>query len=330
MKTVVYTCPYVPAEWIAAHGLCPRRSLLDSVDSGVSRSRREGVCPYVRSFIGEVTENSEADAVVMTTVCDQMRRAFDVIARNCALPAFLMNVPSMWQTLASQKLYVDELKRLSRFLVERGGKAPSNNMLAEIMIQYDEVRTSIRASREYLSARRFAEAIAENRVCNEPALSVSNGLRTLHDREGIPLAIVGGPLMKADFDLLDMIEQLGGRVVLDASETGERGMCPEFDRGRLADDPLLELAHAYFGGIPDASRRPDGELYRWLKCELTGRTVRGIVFRRYVWCDLWHAELARLKEWCGLPVLDLDAAGENGADLPRTSNRIRAFLEMLQ
>ncbi len=325
MKTIIYTCPYVPAEWIAAHGLRAGRVLLDGVDPSFSSLRAEGVCPYVRSFIGEVMNNKGADGVVVTTVCDQMRRAFDIIVRHCDLPAFLMNVPSMWQTLAAQKLYVDELKRLSGFLVGLGGKSPSQDTLAEIMLEYDDARTSVRSAREHLTARQFVEAIAENRVCNK--------LHTLHTAKsaaGVPLAIVGGPLMRADLDLLDMIEQSGGRIVLDATQTGERGMCPKFDRRSLREDPLLELTHAYFAGIPDASRRPNNELYRWLKRELADRAVRGIIFRRYVWCDPWHAELGRLRDWSGLPVLDVDSAGDNAMDLPRIQNRIRAFLEMLQ
>ncbi|HUV65279.1 MAG TPA: 2-hydroxyacyl-CoA dehydratase family protein [Sedimentisphaerales bacterium] len=336
MKTIIYTCPYVPAEWIAAHGLHAGRVLLDGVDPGFSAARAEGVCPYVRSFIGEVINNRGADGAVVTTVCDQMRRAFDIIVRNCDLPAFLMNVPSTWQTLAAQKLYVDELKRLGGFLIGLGGKAPSKDTLAETMLAYDDARTSIRSAREHLSAKQFAEAIAAGGSLKGEAFGDGSS-DSGHPQAAleaatlrVPLAIVGGPLMKPDFDLLDMIEQLGGRVVLDATETGERGMCPKFDRRRLREDPLLELADAYFAGIPDASRRPNSELYRWLKRELAGRAVRGIIFRRYVWCDLWHAELGRLKEWCNLPVLDIDSAGDNETDRPRISNRIRAFMEMLQ
>ena len=136
--------------------------------------------------------------------------------------------------------------------------------------------------------------------------------------------------MKSELDLFDMIEQAGGRVVLDATETGERGMCRAFDRQRLAEDPLAELADAYFAGIPDASRRPNDELYTWLERELAGRGVRGIIFHRYVWCDMWHGELGRLKDWSDLPVLDIDSAGDSEIEKPRIQNRIRAFLEMLQ
>ena len=150
------------------------------------------------------------------------------------------------------------------------------------------------------------------------------------DSSGIPLAIIGGPLMRQDFLLLDIIEQFGGRIVLDATETGERGLCAQFDRRRLRDDPFAELAGAYFNSIQDVTRRPNSGLYKWLKTEFAQREVRGIIFRRYLWCDMWHAELHRFKGWANLPVLDIDTAGDNEADRQRTANRIRAFLEMLQ
>jgi len=329
MKTVIYTCPYVPAEWIAAHGLHASRLLLDHAESDSALTRTEGVCPFVRSFIGEVMNNKRAAGVVVTTVCDQMRRAFDILIRKCDLPAFLMNVPNTWQNLESQKLYIDELERLSRFLTRLGGKSPSNNNLSEIMLEYETARASILAAREYLSAGQYAQAIAalgrdgpdktlDSVTASEPAIN------------GIRLAIIGGPLMKQDFALFELIEQSGGRIVLDATETGERGLCSPFDRRRLRDEPLMELADAYFGGIRDASRRPNSELYKWLQRELASRHVQGILFRRYLWCDMWHAELRRLKDFSDLPVLDIDTAGDNNMERQRTANRIRAFMEMLQ
>ena len=89
----------------------------------------------------------------------------------------------------------------------------------------------------------------------------------------VPLALVGGPLMQRDRVLFDLVEECGGRIVLDATETGQRGVRGPFDRRRLLEDPLMELAEAYFR-IPDASRRPNSELYQWLKDQLAraGRT----------------------------------------------------------
>jgi benzoyl-CoA reductase/2-hydroxyglutaryl-CoA dehydratase subunit BcrC/BadD/HgdB len=329
MKTIIYTCPYVPAEWIAANGLRASRLLLDHAESASALARTEGVCPFVRSFIGEVMNNTHAAGVVVTTICDQMRRAFDILVRKCELPSFLMNVPNTWQILESQKLYIEELKRLSRFLTGLGGKSPSNDSLAKLMLEYDTARASILSARDYLSAGRYAKAIAAiGRDGPDKTFDYDTAAEPVIG--GVRLAMIGGPLMKQDFALFDMIEQSGGRIVLDASETGERGLCARFDRRRLRDDPVMELADAYFSGIQDASRRPNSELYKWFKGELTSRKVQGIIFRRYLWCDMWHAELSRLKDFSDLPVLDIDTAGDNNIEQQRTLNRIRAFLEMLQ
>jgi len=136
--------------------------------------------------------------------------------------------------------------------------------------------------------------------------------------------------MKQEFGIFDIIEQAGGRVVLDATETGERGMCAPLDVDGLRQDPLRKLSKAYFCGIVDASRRPDSQLYDWLERRLTERDVQGVIFRRYVWCDMWHAQLNRLKELIELPVLDIDTTGDLESEESRITGRIRAFLEMLQ
>ncbi len=326
MKTIIYTCPYVPAEWIAAHGLRPSRLLLDASNSSAGLARIEGICPYVRSFISEVMSDRDAAGVVVTTVCDQMRRSFDILTIRCDLPFFLMNVPNTWQSPAAQKLYMDELERMSRFLVSLGGSSPTNDVLAATMVEYDSARKSIMALRLNLSARRYAETIAEFGRNGPGKLPVGDELLL----NNVPLAIVGGPMMRKDFDIFDIVEESGGRIVLDATETGQRGMCAPFDRRRLNEHALTELAIAYFGGIQDASRRPNSRLYEWLKCEIAGRGVRGVIFHRHLWCDMWHVEVRRMKDCIGLPVLDVDSAGDNRTDRPRMVTRIRAFMEMLQ
>ena len=329
MKTIIYTCPYIPAEWIAAHGLRPSRIIPDAAGTAGQTSRAEGVCPFVQGFINKVMADTKADGVVITTVCDQMRRAYDILLRRCDVPLFLMNVPNTWQNVTVQKLYIDELNRFGRFLVGLGGKSPSDNTLAKIMLDYDTARTTILTAGGHLPARQYAETIA--------AFGRDGPGETFYDIalpeskiKGVPLAIFGGPLMRQDFDIFDIVEQAGGHIVLDATETGQRGMCAPFDRLGLRDKPLLELAGAYFFGIQDASRRPNSGLYKWLKCRLADTEARGIIFHRYVWCDMWHAELQRLKDWTDLPVLDIDTAGNNQTAKQRTTNRIRAFLETLQ
>ena len=84
--------------------------------------------------------------------------------------------------------------------------------------------------------------------------------------------------MDADFAIFDVLEEVGGRVVLDASEGGQRTLPRAFDPARLAADPFDELADAYFGHTADVFRRPNQGFYDWLGRELAARRVRGIVF----------------------------------------------------
>ena len=340
LMEIIYTSPFVPAEWVAAHGARPVRIVPDPERAASLAGPQAGVCPYARAFVGEAV-SANARAVVVTTTCDQMRRSAEWIARAAGAPVFLMNVPATWKTQAASGLYLDELRRLGRFIVALGGRAPSDDELRAVMADYDARRAAL----EELTPRRAWEVVlldsgggpprrdlpraAEPPPADEPAGPLRPAPPGPDERAGTPVAIVGGPLMRTDSWLFDVIERSGGTVVLDATETGSRTLPAPFDRKRLRRRPLSELARAYFGGIPDVFRRPDDMLYEWLGGELAATGARGVILRRYTWCDMWGAAGERLKEAVDLPVLCLDSAGEAG--LPGGEvNRIEAFMEMLR
>ena len=326
MKAIGYGSPFVPPEWIAAHGIEPRWLPLDRVGTRAPASLRRGVCPFAGALIDAAPSETESAALVLTTVCDQMRYAATLLEQDAGLPVFLMNVPSTWQTATARGIYLDELRRLGRFFMELGGRTPAEETLARVMLRYDAARREICRLQPRLSGRQFAEAVARLRGGDtagpKPAsASFPNG--------GVPLALVGGPLPPRDFTVLDQIEQAGARIVLDATEAGGRTLPAVFDPGRTRQAPLEELAHAYFGSIPDVFRRPNEALYAWLGRELDARKARGILVRRYLWCDLWQGELQRLKAWSPVPVLDLDEVDEDGGWQDRALGRLEAFLEIL-
>jgi benzoyl-CoA reductase/2-hydroxyglutaryl-CoA dehydratase subunit BcrC/BadD/HgdB len=354
MKTIAYCSPFVPPEWIAAHGLRPHWLRPRPSANGSSLAAGRGICPYAGSLVDAAIRRIDAAALVLSTACDQMRYAAALLDGRGSCPIFLLNVPSTWQTPAACRLYRDELRRLGRFLEELGGRAPANSELAECMLRHDSARRDELAaanSRRLTpgGTRNVAFRSAKVAPTDRPRDGESGTERSLLSRSerrqsqqdvdarrlavagagAVSLAIVGGPLLETDDELFDLIEQCGGRVVLDATEGGERTLPRPFDPARLASDPLQELADAYFDSIPDAFRRPNTLLYEWLGRELASRHVRGIVFRRYAWCDLWHGELERLRQWAPMPVLDIDAGPDDTSVRSRLQNRIEAFLETL-
>jgi benzoyl-CoA reductase/2-hydroxyglutaryl-CoA dehydratase subunit BcrC/BadD/HgdB len=340
MNTVACVSPFVPPEWIAAHGWQPRWLALDPARGRPGGGMRRGVCPYAGALVDRAQSGLDAAAVVLTTACDQMRYAAAVMELGGCVPIFLFNLPSTWQSDAARQLYLDELRRLGRFLVALGGQAPSPKRLRSLMRTYDAARAAALAARTRLSARQFAARLVEVRgsalaLAGEqeetdagPPVGATAGLSGTAGR--IPLALVGGPLPEKDYALLDWVEQAGACIALDGSEGGERTLPAAFDRRRVQEDPLAALAEAYFGGIPDVFQRPNHRLFEWLGQQMAARGVRGLLLRRYVWCDLWHAEVQRLRQWSPVPLLDLDVDYDGQGTPERTLGRLEAFLEMLR
>ncbi|MFZ5831867.1 MAG: 2-hydroxyacyl-CoA dehydratase [Planctomycetota bacterium] len=315
---------------------------------------RRGQCPFAATVAAAASSGAAGDALLLTTTCDQMRYTAAALMAEGAEALFLMHVPATWQTQTARQLYRDELLRLGRFLERLGGTKPTEAVLRETMQTYEWARADLLSRRSRLSARRFAEELAAVRsrlgacVTDQPepgrsvtALSSSavlnRGPRTGADTESfgfksdlIPLALLGGPVTAGDATLLDAIEAAGGRIVLDASEAGERTLPAPFNRSLAEVDPLGALVEGYFGAIVDVCRRPVDPLYDWLAREIAARGIRGVIFRRYLSCDLWLAELHPLRARLSVPVLDLDAVqDEHGAE-GRALGRIEAFLETLR
>ena len=86
MKRVVYTCPYIPAEWLRAHGVVPSRIAPGPAPAGAAP--RSGVCPYAWCFLQSVLADKSAGGAVFTTRCDQMRRLYEYAARDASVQIY--------------------------------------------------------------------------------------------------------------------------------------------------------------------------------------------------------------------------------------------------
>ena len=326
-KSIAYCCPFVPPEWIAAHGLVPVR-----VSPSIATAQQHpliaaGVCSYAKAFVSEICDPQQSfAAVIFTTTCDQMRRAGEVAQEAQETPVFLMTVPATWQTATSVALYREELNRLGRFLVRLGGHARSDAQLAEQAELFDCQRRTLRERRGVIDGETFAEHLRKFQTTNQlPDLPSA----VPASRDMVRLALAGGPLRRDDGSIFSWIRQAGGQVVLDATESGEMTLPPPFSRRQLQDDPLGEIVDAYFGQIPHAMRRPNSQLYHYFQTALEAKQIQGVIWQQTTWCDIWAAEAQRFAEWCPVPVLQWDT-GDERTDHARIATRLEAFVEMLQ
>ena len=364
---VFYTSPWVPPEWIKAHGLEPRGIWLARDWAGEPLPLAAGVCAFANAATRLAARENNA-AVVFTTHCDQLRRGFDALPQGASSRAFLFNLPVTGQTLVAQRIFRDELQRLGRFLIRLGGRAPRARDLIEIVEEYSRARSRLLEAAAWCPARRYAEAVARFHLDGSVLLPADGGcpppaeIQSAAPITQTPIALVGGPLHESMMPLLNAIESAGGRVVLNATEAGERSLWPAFRPGPTqatsgersayaaaasCDRPthagplpfttgasstvshalLTQLAHGWLRACIDVYQRPNTPLYDWLRPRLTARRVRGIVLWHYVGCDLWRAEAQPLREAFGLPVLLLEA---DQTAPQRNVGRLEAFLESLR
>ena len=372
---VYLTSPWIPAEWVRAHGL-PARGLgaadwfrtagfpiggslavhpdvvgktwghplggrpagwetRETADWEVcgtkspgtsprgARALSAGVCVWAEEAV-RLAEARPGSAVIFSTACDQMRRAFDTVGLDGPRHTFLFNLPSTWQTPAAGEIFRAELERLGRFLLSIGGHAPTAEGLRRGLWQANTARASLLAAAPVSSPRGWAAAVARFHWDGtvSPAPSAVPAPPT-------PLALVGGPFLPLHWEVLDELEAAGGGVVLNATETGERSLAPVFELESGAGDLMDALIHGYADNLADVFQRPNTRLYAWLKPRLASRGVRGLVLWHYTGCDLWRAEAQTLRETFGLPVLLLEA-GEGPGVAPRERTRLQAFMEALK
>jgi benzoyl-CoA reductase/2-hydroxyglutaryl-CoA dehydratase subunit BcrC/BadD/HgdB len=326
-----HASPWVPAEWIKAHGIEPR-GLWYSHELNLGATRASaGTCAFAQAVV-RFAETHPDKAVLLTTHCDQLRRGFDTFAGSLPGPAFLFNLPATWQSSVAERLYDNELERLSRFLVALGGHLPTSEALRQTVDAYAQARKRLLAQAEVCPARDYAEAIARFHWQGPPEALLEP---CAAPDSAIPLALLGGPLPRAQWPLIEVIERTGARVALNGTEAGERSLwaSPSSEdqvTAGAASMPSMRLwlARSYVRHCVDVFQRPNTRLYDWLKGRLGARAIRGIVLWHYVGCDLWRAEAQSLREACGLPLLLLDA-GDAPLASPRDNGRVEAFVESL-
>jgi benzoyl-CoA reductase/2-hydroxyglutaryl-CoA dehydratase subunit BcrC/BadD/HgdB len=320
---VFLTSPWIPPEWIRAHGLQPRGIWSDENFQHGACPLSAGVCSFAEAAL-RFAEARPDSAVIFSTACDQMRRGFDAAILHGQRRAFLFNLPATWQTAAAGQMFRAELERLGQFLVAIGGRAPSPEVLRENMLCASRTRKRLLRSASASSPRGFAQAVArfhwDGSFSPPQPAAPSNQLS---------LALVGGPFLAPHWKWLDELEAAGGRITLNATEMGERSLPPAFAFQAGANDPFDALVRGWRDNMIDVFQRPNTRLYSWLKRRLASRRARGIVLWHFTGCDLWRAEAQTLRETFGLPVLLLEATGEPGA-APRELNRLQAFVEMLR
>lgn len=240
MKTIAYSSPYVPAEWIEAHGLQSRRLRPLATDGSRLHATTRGVCPYAAVLVANAVSQ---DAIILTTVCDQMRYAASLLTLQNRVPVFLLNVPSTWQTSAARQLYRAELQRLGRFLTTLGGTAPTDSELTSKMLAHVPLHNC-----EAGQANRCHDESSLAAGCHRPVHT-----RNENQQDNVPVAVVG---ILCEYTPRELIMAAGGvpvclcggsaQTIPAAEQHLPANLCPliksTYGYHVLGTNPFLEMA----------------------------------------------------------------------------------------
>jgi benzoyl-CoA reductase/2-hydroxyglutaryl-CoA dehydratase subunit BcrC/BadD/HgdB len=351
-KVVGLYCSYVPGELVWAAGAIPvslcgsREQAFDVAERDLPRS----FCPLIKASYGMAVSGAcpffhFSDCIIGETTCDGKKKVFELMAD--LKPVHVMQLPFRQDTPESLSLWLNEVRRVARFIEAQTGG----------VITTESLRTAIHQENTIRRMLKEAAAIFEQ---NDPPITWSNMLHVLQARNFMPdrseyltllrrlmtalnaavppsmrgrhkprILVTGTPISPASDKVMHTVEEAGGRVVCHDGCSGVKA----FDR--LVDEegePFEALAERTLS-IPCACMSPNTGRFDLMRRMIKQYRVDGVIDTVLQACHTFNVESALVKRFVtnklGLPYMKLETDfSESDAGPIRT--RIEAFLEMIR
>lgn len=265
MAKVYYTCPYVPIELIIASGHEPLRPQC-AAKSLAAEAETEGLCVWAAGFVQTLMQQTDIDAAIFTTACDQMRRTCELYAEHSKSPVFLLNVPKTGSP-AAQAILSDEYRRFAGFLANLPGA-------------------------KFACKAMFLKQDIPNRGCS---FSSEKGL-----------ALIGGPLFEDDFKMLSrLVAGFRLNICFDGTESvWPQYRLPLSQTQTTAD--LFELLADNYLSMPAVWKRPVPPFWNWLIEQIQLSRACGVIIIQHPFCDYWRPAIYDIKCRINTPVVMIE------------------------
>jgi len=347
-KVVGYFCTYVPEELIYALGMLPVRILgshepQDLTDRHIFPAMW---CAYCRDCLAQGLRGRYhyLDGLVNAWCCQHIRQAHFSWGRHIPVDFhYQLYVPNSIHRPSARACFTAEVREFARALEAWSGRRLSPEALERAVAVYNNNRRLLRRLYELRRDRRppigGAEAMAvvlagqlmdkeEHSRLLEETLRELSAVPRDSSPDGPRLLILGSE--NDDLELVQFIESLGARVVIDEHCTGSRYFWNQVADG---DDLLEAVALRYLDRPPCPQKdvaSPDRRRLRHLSELVREYQVQGAIIVQQKFCDPYRYEIPFIQDFLrerGIPSLVLEVE----FTLPRGQfrTRIEAFLEML-
>jgi len=355
-KVVGWLAYNIPEEIIYALGLIPIRVGQGGdgrlVEVGARHISTKN-CVFVRQALGQFAEKTDPyiqqlDLVAIDATCIQLYRLEELINFYFGYKTVVLGVPRNFATKEGHEYFRKEVEFFTKKLEEFAGVTLEQSKLEEAIDIYDGIREAIKTLYKYqsldnaplswrevssvinagynLDRAHYLELLKELIVEAEAKLSEPSGRREVEAR----IFLSGSLIPPGDTKLVDIIEQLGGRIVGDDLWSGLNF----FLNLEIKEPTPYGVADAYLdrvphGSLPYLDLKSDGRLAN-LKHQLQEFGADGIIYHTLRYCDAFTFKAGETKEVLGkLPFLEIHTE-YSGSDFEAIRTRVEAFIEMIK
>jgi len=352
-KIVGYTPGgYMPEELILACGAIPL-GIIRGGDHSMVEAAGAYICrwidPFCRAQIGYGTSGEDPyyniiDLLVVPVTDNNIRAISDILAFNTNINIYPFGVPHK-KDESSLKYYLTKIERLKKKLEDFTGVEITESKLQESIRLCNRERGLLREislmrkseslpmnSKEFI-ALNHASFIADKEFMVDLLESLVKELRKQApgSGNGPRVLLTGSTLAQGDYKVPDIIEEAGGRVVMEEFAEGIR---PYWEEVKPEGDLMKNLADSYFmQRVPPAWFRPGRERLNFLVDLARDFHVDGVIWYHLMYRNSYKIESYYfpdiLKRETGLSMLTVESdydATETGP----LQTRIETFIETIR
>lgn len=349
----------IPEEIIYALGLIPIKLGIGGDDRLVEIGGRyvsTKNCVFTRELVGLFAENQDpyiinSDLVAADATCLQTYRAAEVIKYYFKANIIILGVPRNFYLPEAQEYFEKELEYFTNKLEEFAGNKLDNNKLAESIKLFNNIRKNIKELYKYQAADKpsikwrevFDVVHAGYYLDRTKYLSLLEELlKELSEKHGKPgigslngdarILISGSIIPPKDTKLIDIIEQVGGRIVGDDLWSG---LNPSLNVN-IKEASIKGIAQAYINRVPHAALpyldlETDGRIKN-MRQLIRDYKAQGVIYHTLRFCDPFSFKAGETKDLLKndrIPLLEIHTEYA-GSDFEAIRTRAEAFVEVLK
>ncbi|MEI7708731.1 MAG: 2-hydroxyacyl-CoA dehydratase family protein [Chlorobium sp.] len=355
-KIVGWLAYNIPEEIIYALGLIPIRVGQGGdgrlVEVGARHISTKN-CVFVRQVLGQFAEKTDPyikqlDLVAIDATCIQLYRLEELINFYFDYKTVVLGVPRNFATKEGHEYFRKEVEHFTKKLELFAGVSLEQSKLQEAINIYDGIREAIKTLYSYqskdnapLSWRDVSAVINAGynldrlrylELLQELIKEVEEKTSEPQENQAIEARVFlsGSLIPPGDTKLIDIIEQLGGRIVGDDLWSGLNF----FLNLEIKEPTPFGVADAYLDRIPHASLPyldlpTDGRLAN-LKHQIQQFNADGVIYHTLRYCDAFTFKAGETKDVLkNVPFLEIHTE-YSGSDFEAIRTRVEAFVEMIK